>query len=203
MFGLPQSTELNRQIPKKSVFDKFKMNKEDKAKFEEDINKLSIVGEVSPRAINIAIGENVTAFYVVIVSLRTREYDQKNIIKLLKLIDQNMLLILGYESMARLAVYRSKLMQSEWIPLQELTIKLIGLNLDAVWENIIVQVGNIEVEQGNTLDEQLLIDVERAKLQHKIEQLEREARREKQPRKKFELAQEAKRLKKLEANDES
>ena len=56
--------------------------------------------------------------------------------------------------------------------------------------------GNVEIEQGRTLDEQLVIDEEREKLRRQIERLERQARSEKQPRRKFELVQEIKRLSK-------
>jgi hypothetical protein len=196
MFGLPQSTELNRQLPKKSIYSKFRLNTADRTKFDADIRKLTIIGEVSPATINIAAGENVAVFYVVLVSLRTQDYDKKNIALLSKLIDQNMLFSLEYEGKARLAVFRTRLLHSKWIPIQELNIKLTGLNLDAVWENIIAQVGNVEIEQGRTLDEQLVIDEEREKLRRQIERLERQARSEKQPRRKFELVQEIKRLSK-------
>ena len=195
MFGLPQSTELNRQLPKKSIFDKFKMNKADRAKFDADIQRLAIIGEVSPSTINILAGENVAAFYVILVSLRTQDYDKKNIALLSKLIEQNMLFVLEFEGKARLAVFRTKFFQTEWIPFQELTIKLGGLNLDTVWENIIIQIGGVEMEQGNTLNEQIRIDEEQVRLQQKINKLERQARTEKQPRRKFDLAQEANRLK--------
>lgn len=196
MYGLPQAAELNRQLPKKSIFAKFNMSTADRAKFDADIRRLAIIGEISPMTTNIAAGENVAAFYIIQVSLRAPDYDKKNIALLAKLIEQNMLFVLEYEGKARLAVFRTRLLQSEWVPLEELTITLSGWNLDAVWENIIIQIGGVQIEQGNTLDEQLMIDEERAKLKRKIEQLERQARREKQPRRKFELAQEIYRFRK-------
>ncbi|WP_276620830.1 DUF4391 domain-containing protein [Syntrophomonas wolfei] len=195
MFGLPQSTELNRQLPKKSIYSKFRLNTADRVRFDADIRKLTIIGEISPATVNIEAGENVTAFYVILVSLRTQDYDEKNIVLLSKLINQSMLFALEYEGKARLAVFCTKLLQAKWVPVKELKIKLIGLNLDAVWENIIIQVGNVEMEKGNTLEEQLAIDEEREKLRRQIERLERRARSEKQPRRKLEMVQQVKRLK--------
>lgn len=192
MFGLPESTELNRQLPKKSIYSKFKLNTTDRAKFDADIRKLTIIGEVSPATINIALGECITAFFVILVSLRTPDYDEKNITLLSKLIDQNMLFVIEYEGKARLAVFRTRLLQTEWIPVQELSIKQTGLNLDSLWDNIIIQIGNVTIEQGNTLDQQLAIDEEREKLRRQIERLERRVRSEKQPRRKFEMVQEVK-----------
>lgn len=120
---------------------------------------------------------------------------------LTKLIDQNLLFVLKYEGQALLAVFRTKLLQSKWVPLEEISVKLSGLNLDAVWENIIIRIGCIKVEEGNTLDEQIAIDEERAKLRWQIDKLERQARSEKQPRRKFELAQKVKRFRKEQIND--
>ena len=68
--------------------------------------------------------------------------------------------------------------------------------MDAVWENVIVQVGNIRLQTGNTLDQQIAIDEQRAKLEKEIARLEKLAWAEKQPKKKFELVQRINILKK-------
>ena len=76
----------------------------------------------------------------------------------------------------------------------ELTLEIDGLNLDAVWDNFIIQVGGVELEQGNSLDEQIAVDERKEKLIKEIEKLEKQARNEKQPNKKFELVQKMKEL---------
>ena len=75
------------------------------------------------------------------------------------------------------------------------TVTLKGLDLDSVWENLIVQVGGITIQSGNTLDQQIVADEKRAKLEKEIAQLEKLARAEKQPKKKFELVQQIQKLK--------
>ena len=82
------------------------------------------------------------------------------------------------------------------MPESELTIKIDGLNLDAVWDNFIIQVGGVELEHGNSLEEQIAADERKEKLMKEIEKLEKQARSEKQPRKKFELVQQVNTLKK-------
>lgn len=47
----------------------------------------------------------------------------------------------------------------------------------------------IEIEQGNTLDDQIAIDNKKARLEKEIARLERQTKNEKQPKKKFELVQ--------------
>jgi hypothetical protein len=198
MLGLPKTTEMSRQLPKNAVFDRFKPSTADRQRFDTDIRRLAIAHEVSAATVNIAAGESVTAFYVVLVSLRSAECDKKNLALLSKLIDQNMLFVLEYDGKARLAAYRAdRVVQSDWKPLDEWTLNLTGLNLDSVWENIIAQIGGITIAEGNTLDEQIIIDEERRKLLRRIEQLEKQARRERQPRRKWELAEEIRRQKEL------
>lgn len=196
MLGLPKSTELSKQLPKKAIYAKFMMNTAQKDRFDADISKITIVNELSPNTTIIPKGETVSSFYVLLISLKTRDYDERNIISLSKLIPQNMLMVLEYEDKCRLAVYRTKLLQSDWRKTADCTVELSGANLDAVWENIVTQVGGITVEDGSTLNEQIAADEERAKREKEIAKLEKLARAEKQPKKKFELAKQVKILKK-------
>lgn len=47
MLGLPQKTELSKQLPKKAIYAKFLMNTAQKDRFDADISKITIVNEVS------------------------------------------------------------------------------------------------------------------------------------------------------------
>ena len=196
MLGLPKATELNKQLPKNAIYAKFQMNTAEKAKIDADISRITIVNEVSSAKVNIADGEQVKSFFVLLVALKKKDFDDKTIITISKLIPQNMLLVLECDGEAKLATYHTKLMQTEWKRKEDLSIELKGLNLDAVWENIIVQIGGITVEQGNTLDEQIAVDEQRMKIQKEIDRLRKQAKNEKQPKKKFELAQKINKLKK-------
>ena len=113
-----------------------------------------------------------------------------------KLIEQNMLLVLDCDGERKLAIHHTKLIQSDWTPIETCSVSLTGLNLDTVWENLITQVGGIEVEQGHSLDEQIAADEQKAKLEKEIARLEKQARNEKQPKKKFELVEKIKKLQK-------
>ena len=202
MLGLPKATELSRQLPKKAIYAKFSMNTAAKDRFDADISRINIVNEVSPATLAIAAGKEVKAFYVLLVLLKRKDYDERLIGQLSRLIEQNMIFVLEYADEARLAIYHGKLMQTSWSPKDSLSIALKGLDLDAVWQNIIVQIGEVRIEQGNTLDEQLAIDEKRAKLQKEIDKLEKLARAEKQPKKKFELFQKIANLKNEYLEDE-
>lgn len=192
MLGLPKATEVNKLLPKKAIYAKFQMNTAAKDKVDEDISRITIVNELSPARVNLAEGENVKSFFVMNVSLKKKDFSESTIAMVSKLIPQNILMVLEHEEEAKLAVYHTKLIQTEWMPKSELSVELKGFDLDAVWENIIIQVGGIRMEQGHSLDEQIALDEKRAKIQKEIDRLEKLARAEKQPKKKFELVQEIK-----------
>lgn len=195
MLGLPIQTEVKKQLPKSAIYTKFQMNNAQKERIDSDISKLVIVNEILPSTINIAAGENIKAFFVVNVLLKKEKYDERNIAMISKLIPQNILFILEFENEIQLAIYHTKLIHTEWLPKDVAKITLKGLDLDAIWENIILQIGEIEIEQGNTLDDQIAIDDKKARLEKEIARLERQARNEKQPKKKFELVQQVNKLK--------
>lgn len=195
MLGLPKSTEVAKQLPKKAIYAKFQMNHAEKEKFDADISKIYIANEISPMTIHIAKGENVASIYLLQIVLKRKEFAEKTIITLTKLIDQNMILLLEYENECKLAVFRTKLLQSPWQPKEKCTIQIKGLDLDSVWENLIIQIGNITIQQDHTLDEQIATDDRTEKLKREIAKLEKQARAEKQPKKKFELVQKINKLK--------
>ncbi|OPG15388.1 DUF4391 domain-containing protein [Ferroacidibacillus organovorans] len=196
MLGLPGTTEINKPLPKKALFDKFKPNAADRKLFDEQISRLSIVAEISPQTVSLAPSAEVSAIYVIDVTLKTPDCDKKNIALLSKLIDQRMLFVLEYGDNARLAVYRAeKVLVSEEKPTDEWQLDLSGLDLEAVWENIVAQIGSIDLAGGKGLDATIAKNDHREKLAKQIVVLEKKAMSERQPRRKWELAEEIKRLK--------
>lgn len=194
MLGLPKLTEMSKLLPKKAIYTKFHMNTAEKEKIDTDISKMTIVNEVSSEKIHIAEGKKVKSFFVMNIALKRKNFNESTIITISKLIPQNLILILEYENEAKLAIYHTKLIQTEWKVKETLTIQMKGVDMDSVWDNIIIQVGSIQLEEGNTLEEQIEINGKRLKIEKKIARLEKQARNEKQPRKKFELVQQIKKL---------
>ena len=196
MLGLPKTTEMSKQLPKKAIYTKFQMNTAAKAKIDADISRITIVNEIAPNKVNIPAGEDVKSFFVLLVSLKKKEYDEKTIATLSKLIPQNILFVLEYENESRLAIYHTKVMQTEWKPTENQQIELHGLNLDTVWENIVKSLELGVWNEELSLDENLALHEQQEKLQKQITKLEKQARTERQPKKKFELHQKITKLKK-------
>ena len=195
MFGLPKTTEINKPLPKKAVFDKFKPKPDDRRLFDEQISRMTIASEISPQTISVAPNADVSAIYVILVTLKTPECDKKNIALLSKLIDQRMLFVLQSGENARLAVYHAgRVLMSANTPLTDWKLNLSGLDLEAVWENAIAQIGGIDLSGGKDLDATIAENNRQEKLQKQIAILEKKAMTERQPRRKWELAEELRRL---------
>ena len=197
MYGLPQRTEINKPLHKTKVFEKFDLTASQRDSFDADISRMFITHVVAESTIpTIKAGKEIADFYIIEVSLKRREYAPKNIELLAKFIPRKLLFVLHFEEQAQLAIHHTKLICSVWQQCDTLNIPLTGLDLDAVWENIVKSIGQIEIQEGNTLTEQIVADDTRAKLMKQIEQLEKKARTEKQPRKKLELFERLKDLRK-------
>lgn len=196
MFGLPKSTEINKQLPKKAIFEKFKPNVADRKLFDEQINRLSIVAEISPQTVSIAADEEVAAIYIILVLMKTADCDKKNIILLSKLINQHMLFALRYEDTVKFAAYRAdRVVMSDSRSTDDWDLKLKGLSLKSTWDALIADISGLKPADGKSLDEMIFQNENIKKLEKKIAILEKKAMNERQPRRKWDLAQEIKQLK--------
>ena len=196
MYGLPISTERKKQLPKKAIFAKFDLKASQRESFDTDIARIDIVAVVSAATVPaLCEGVEIKEFYILAVQMKRKEYDSKNIALLTKLIPQKMVLALQFEEQTQFAIYHTKLISSTWQSTEDATLSLSGLNLDAVWENIVKSIGHIDVESGNTLTEQITANEQRTKLLAQIATLKRKMAGEKQPRRKREYFEQIKKLK--------
>lgn len=189
--GLPSSTEIRKPVHKKLLYEKFpsELSGERRKQFDDDISRIIVTNEISSVSVNIKEGEQVKSIFVLQIELKKKTYSERNIVLISKLLGQHLLIVLKYADEVQLATYQTRLLHSEWMAADDANIKLSGLDFDAVWENLVTQVSGIVVSADNSLDEQIVIEQEKAKLMMQIEVLEKKARRETQAKKKFEMFQ--------------
>ena len=190
MYNLPEKTIMKKQLSKAAIYKKFNLNSSAKARFDSDISRMDIVGEISQSTVSLPAGDSVSSIFVLQISLKKKDFDEKSITLISKLIEQKMIFVLEFENKAKLAVYYGKLFQTDWQDINNISIDIQGLNLDSAYQNMIIQIGDIHIENDNSLDEQIICDEKRAKLEKEIARLEKLARAEKQPKRAFELHQE-------------
>lgn len=208
MLGFPQTTEFNKRIPKQKFYENIEVSPALKRAFVEQIKLIYWRNKLAESTLNISPGQAVTEIEVIEIKLAQPQLDEAVLRQIDKEIPYHILFILscgnklqawtGYKEAVesgKAAFKVNRYYHTDWMLEDELTLEIDGLNLDAVWDNFIIQVGGVELEQGNSLDEQIAVDEHREKLIKEIKKLEKQAQNEKQPNKKFELAQRIKKLK--------
>ena len=209
MLDFPQTTEFNKRIPKKKFYENIDVSPALKRVFVEQIKTIYWRNKLSESTTNIATGQTVKEIEVVEIKLSQPQIDETVLRQMDKEIPYHILFILshenkvqawtGYKESAKSGTKAFKVNRyyhTEWMLEDELILEIEGLDLDAVWDNFIIQVGGVEVEEGNSLNEQIEFDERKAKLEKEIDKLEKKARSEKQPSKKFQLASQVRVLKK-------
>lgn len=141
--GLPESTRVKRSLPKAQLYKRFDWKPLQRESFDGDVARLDFVNWIAPRTLPaIAEGQEVKEIFVVEVTLKTRDFDTKNISLLAKSIPQRVVYLIRYEDEAMLAVFYTRLFLTPWQHAEGMSLQVNGLNLDAVWENIVRVVAN-------------------------------------------------------------
>lgn len=211
--GLPESTRVKRSLPKAQLYKRFDWKPSQRESFDGEVSRLDFVNWIAPRTLPaIAEGAEVKEIFVIEVSLKSRDFDTKSIVLLAKSIPQRVIYLLRFEDEAMLAVFYTRLFLTPWQHAEGMSLQVNGLNLDAVWENIVRDIGNIplvgtslcDVTNANTsqvqhakgmsLQDQIVADEQRAKIERQIAALERQMNVTKQPRRKRELFLELKKI---------
>ena len=168
MLNLLKCTEINKRITKKSMYSKFKMSTSEQNKMNEDVSGIKIVNEITSSKIGIKNGKKIKLFYVVLVSLKKKDFDESNIMTILKFVPKNIVLILECGNEAKLAIYDKHLIYTKWCLKDQLFLELKGDNLDEVWENTIDQILELNVDKDKIENKEIIVDVEKDNLNENI-----------------------------------
>lgn len=211
MLELPGGTVFNRRIPKQKFYENLTVTGELKRIFAEQINGVYWRNKISSTTVNIAAGETVSEIEVIEIGLNQPGFDKR----VLQLIDREIpyhilfLLVhkekvqtwIGYKEQSQSGTTAFKpgaYYHTEWQAVNELSLRLDGLNLDSVYEGFIRQIAGkrLEDKTGGDLKDAVVRDERRQKLQKEIAVLENKVYREKQFNIQVALNGELKRLKK-------
>lgn len=203
MLGLPKSTEFNKRIPKQKFYENIAVTPAMKKAFVEQIKIIYWRNKIATTTLNLAAGEQVTEIEVFEVRLSAPKLDESVLRQIDREIPYHTLFLLEYEgryqaligykevAAGKTALKVDRYYSTDWLDEDDLPVHLEGLTLDAVYENFVRQIaGNVLVEEnGTTLKESIEQQKQREQLEKQIAALEAKIRKEKQPRKKFEMVQ--------------
>lgn len=199
MLGFPKSTEIKKIITKKKIYDLFssEITPERRKSFDGEIGRITIVNEISPASVNLEATAETQAFFVVLIAVKKKKFDPQNVAFIARLTGQRMLLVINYGEQYQLGVYHKQLFLGEWSALEALHIELRGFNLERAWAETVRQaLGVTDWDEQTNVETNLERLEQRRKVQKEIDRLEKLARKEKQPWKKFELVEKIRVMKK-------
>ena len=207
MLGLPTTTEYNKRIPKQKFYENLSVTPALKRIFVEQIQNVIWANKIAPATISVSEGKEVTEIEVFRICLNAGTLDESALRQMDKQIPYHILFVLEYNekyqawigykevSSGDNAFKVNKYYHTDWLAEQDLQIKIDGLDMDSIYANLVRQIGGIE--KGNETHGEQIADREyREKLEKEITKLEKLARAEKQPKKKFELVSRIKELNK-------
>ena len=203
MIGLPVSTEFNKRIPKQKFYENIAVTPAMKKAFVEQIKIIYWRNKIAATTLNLAAGEQVTEIEVFEMRLSAPELDESVLRQIDREIPYHILFLLEYEGKYRAVIgYKEaatgktafkvdRYYSTDWLDEDDLPVHLDGLSLDAVYENFVRQIAGevLADKNGTTLKESVEQQKQREQIEKQIATLEAKIRKEKQPKKKFELVQ--------------
>ena len=209
LLNFPKSTEFNKRIPKQKFYENIAVTPAMKRAFVEQIRIIYWRNKIATTTLNLAAGEQVTEIEVFEVRLSAPKLDESVLRQIDREIPYHILFLLEYEgryqavigykeaAAGKTAFKVDRYYSTDWLDEDDLPVHLDGFTLDAVYENFVRQIADdvLVEENGTTLKESIEQQKQREQLEKQIVALEAKIRKEKQPKKKFELAQKLQKLK--------
>ena len=204
MFTLPKSTEFNKCIPKQKFYSNLSVTPTIKKAFTNQIKVIYWRNKIAPTTVNLAASDSVTEIEVFEIQLNIPKLDESVLRQIDREIPYHILFLLEYDGKYRAVIgYKEaaagktafkvdRYYSTDWLGEDDLPVHLDGLTLDAVYENFVRQIAGdvLGTGESTSLKDSVEQQKQREQLEKQIAALEVRIRKEKQPKKKFELVQE-------------
>lgn len=211
MFGLPKSTEFNKRIPKQKFYDNLVVTPSLKNAIKEQIRVIYWKNKIAPSTMNVAAGKDVTEIEVFEIQTSSASLDESVLRQIDKEIPYHIIFVLHYEEKYQIWIgYKEATVaganafkvnnyyHTEWMSEDDISIKVDGLGIDAIYENFIRQIAGetLTHNAGESLHESVVRAEQKEALQKQIDNLRKKIRKEKQLNRQMEMNDELKKLKK-------
>ena len=211
MLGFPVSTEFNKRIPKQKFYENLDVSPALRRVFVDQMRLVYWRNKLAASTLNIAAGEVVSEVEVFEVRLNEPKLDEAVLKQIDKEIPYHILFILtcdgkaqawiGYKEAAASgssAFKVNRYYHTDWMPEDELQLRIDGLNMDTVYESLVRQIAGdkLQAESGESLKESVERDEKKKQLEKQIATLESKMRKEKQLNRQMEMNAELKKLRK-------
>lgn len=209
MLHLPQRTLYNRKIPKNKFYEKLDANSKLKELFINQVDYIIWKHKLSQETTNLEPTEDVQEIQVFELHLKQKELSRAVLENIDKAVPYPILYILIYEDEARFVIaYKQKNQKAEnksmihsyyesnWQPINEISLHVTnGLNLEAVYENMIKSLMTISAAPDEDLESMIYRQHRIELLKKKFTLLESKMNKEKQFNRKVEMNRELQQIK--------
>lgn len=200
MFNLPEKTIYNKKIPKNKLYEKIKANTKLKNKFINQIDYILWKHKLSKQTINIEPTDEIQEMQIFEVYLKQKYLDKEVLESIDRVIPYPILYVLKYQEQAKLVIaYKERnkndenkfvidsYYESAWQDLNEISLHLTGLNLQAVYEQVIRGLISVDVNKNESIKITIQKQKQINSLEKEIIRLEAKVKNEKQFNKKVKL----------------
>jgi hypothetical protein len=209
MLALPQSTEFNKKIPKQKFYENLTVPPVLKHVFIEQIRAIYWRNKIAPTTVNVSAGEEVTELEVFEIQLNQSTLDETVLRQIDKEISYHILFVLTCEDRAQAwigfkeaaasgtnAFKVNRYFHTDWLPVEELSLQITGLNMDTVYEGFVRQIAGDALQDipTETLKDSVAKAEQKAALKKQISALQAKIRKEKQLNRQVEMNTEMKKL---------
>lgn len=209
MFGFPVATEFNKRVPKQKFYENINVSPLLKSMFVNQIQHVYWRNKLAASTLNVAVGVDVTELEVLEIQLNGHQLNEMVLKQIDKEIPYHILFILTYNGNAQAWIsYKEALAgttnafkvncyyHTDWIPANEMQLKVEGLTMDAIYESLVRQIAGdkLQVDSEESLKESIERNEKKEQLEKQIAMLERKIFRERQLNRQMEMNAELKRL---------
>jgi len=211
MLNFPKTTEFNKRIPKQKFYNKLKVSSTLAQQFVKEIETIYWKNKLSAETLNVGADTAVKEIEIIEINLKEQNIS-KNIIEIIdREIPYHIVFVLKYKGLAQIYISFKEdsknrenkfkvnsYFKTEWSNYEELSLEIIGLTLDKIYENFIIQVAGdrLQVEDGKDIKEAVLKAKEKELLESLTISLENKIKNEKQYNFQVKLAGELRKVKK-------
>ncbi len=208
ILNFPTSTHVNRLVPKTAFYKHLEINTRLKTRFVEDVEHIQWLYKLTPSTMNVDEGKAVHEIVVFMVTLKVEDTPDDVFLAIDRQMPRHVVFVLQYVNRGRLLLnYKEwadadktlfnilKTFRTEWMPLAEVKLELIGSSLDNIYEIFVGQISGFGTTNAAETKQILALQDEIARKRRTAEALQKRVRNEKQFAKQMELNSEARTLK--------
>lgn len=189
----PQTTIVNRVVPKTMFYKFMEVNPRIKARFVNDVVNITWLYKLAPSTLNVTAAEQMKEIEVFVADLKQPDCPAG----LFSFIDTNMphhiVFVLVHDNHAMLHInYKvwaddthtrftiTRTFTSQWMPLDRLHLPIDGQSLPRIYDNFVAQISGIGEHKAGALAEIVVLKRQIATAEAELKSLEKRMRREAQ-----------------------